>query len=55
MRVIESPVDGEIVQAATDDELVRALLEHHERAGKPLSEEEARRLVEEGAYEATDS
>jgi hypothetical protein len=57
MRVIESPMDGELVQAATDDELVRALLRHYEREhpNTPLAEEEARRLVSEQAYSATDA
>jgi len=30
MRVIESPIDGEVVSADTDDELVRALRRHIE-------------------------
>jgi hypothetical protein len=57
MRVIESPMDGELVQAATDDELVRALMRHYERdhPNTPLGEDEARRLVSEHAYDATDS
>jgi len=55
MRVIESPADGELIQAATDDELVKALVEHHEDVGEPLSEDEAQALVEEKAYEATDA
>ena len=57
MRVIESPMDGELVQAATDEELVRALVRHYERdhPDTPLSEDEARRLVSEQAYNATDS
>jgi hypothetical protein len=57
MRVIESPMDGELVGAANDEELVRALLRHYEREhpDTPLDEAEARRLVEEGAYTATDS
>ena len=55
MRVIESPADGEVVQAANDDELVAALVAHHEDVGEPLSEDEARQLVEDKAYDATDS
>ena len=55
MRVIESPLDGEVVQAANDEELVRALLRHYENADTPLDEAEARRLVESDAYTATDS
>ena len=57
MRVIESPMDGELVQGANDDELVRALLRHYERShpDTPLDEAEARRLVEAQAYSATDS
>jgi hypothetical protein len=55
MRVIESPADGAVVQAATDDELVKALVEHHEDVGEPLTEDEAQQLVEDKAYDATDS
>jgi hypothetical protein len=55
MRVLESPLDGQVIQAANDDELVRALMRHHEEEGAEISEEEARRLVEAQAYEATDA
>jgi hypothetical protein len=55
MRVIESPLTGDVVQAATDDELVRRLVAHYADEDKPLDEAEARRLVGEQAYDATDS
>ena len=57
MRVIEDPMDGELVGAANDEELVRVLLRHYEREhpDTPLAEDEARRLVSEQAYTATDS
>lgn len=57
MRVIESPIDGEVVSAATDDELVQALRRHIERhhpdAG--LTDEQLREMVARNAYEAVDS
>jgi hypothetical protein len=55
MRVIESPLDAELIQAATDDELVKALIKHYEDEGEDLTEEEAAHLVEEHAYDATDA
>ncbi len=56
MRVIESPVDGELVQAANDDELVRALSDHlAEEHDMEVDEEELTELVEAEAYEATDA
>jgi hypothetical protein len=57
MRVIESPVDGTVVSAATDDELVEALRRHladqHPDAG--FTDDQLREMVERGAYEAVDS
>jgi hypothetical protein len=55
MRVIESPLDGELLQAATDEELEKALIKHHEDEGEDLTEDEAHRLVEDQAYDATDA
>jgi hypothetical protein len=57
MRVIESPIDGEIVSADTDDELVGALRRHIE-AHHPDSEftdDQLRDMVERNAYDAVDS
>jgi hypothetical protein len=57
MRVIESPVDGEVVSAATDDELVAALRrhieDHHPDSG--FTDEQLRDMVDRNAYEAVDS
>ena len=57
MRVIESPVDGEVVSAATDEELVAALRrhieDHHPDSG--FTDEQLRDMVERNAYEAVDS
>ena len=57
MRVIESPIDGEVVSADTDEELVGALRRHFE-AHHPDSEftdEQLRDMVERNAYDAVDS
>lgn len=57
MRVIESPVGGEVVSADTNEELVVALRRHIERhhpdAG--FTDEQLRDLVERNAYDAVDS
>jgi hypothetical protein len=57
MRVIESPVDGEVVSAATDEELVAALRrhieDHHPDSG--FTDEQLRDMVDRNAYEAVDS
>jgi hypothetical protein len=57
MRVIESPVGGEVVSAATDEELVAALRrhmeDHHPDSG--FTDEQLRDLVQRNAYEAVDS
>ena len=55
MRVIESPLDSELIQAASDEELVKALIKHYEDEGEDLSDDEAHRLVEEQAYDAADA
>jgi predicted small metal-binding protein len=57
MRVIECNVCGHVVAAATDEELVRRLLEHmaSEHPDAALDEAAARALVASDAYEATDS
>jgi len=54
MRVIDLDT-GETLQAANDDELSRLVQRHYEERGKAIGEEEARRLVTERAYDATDS
>ena len=57
MRVIESPIDGDVVSADSDDELVGALRRHLE-AHHPDSEftdEQLRDMVERNAYDAVDS
>jgi nicotinamidase-related amidase len=57
MRVIESPVDGEVVSAATDDELIAALRrhidDHHPDSG--FTDEQLRDMVQRNGYEAVDS
>ena len=57
MRVIESPVDGEVVSAATDEELVAALRrhieDHHPDSG--FTDEQLRDMVDRNSYEAVDS
>ena len=57
MRVIESPVGGEVVSADTDEELVMALRrhieQHHPDSG--FTDEQLRDMVERNAYEAVDS
>ena len=57
MRVIESPVDGEVVSAATADELVAALRRHIEEhhPDSEFTDEQLRDLVERNSYEAVDS
>ena len=57
MRVIECNLCGELVSAATDDELSTGLMRHHSERheGSSLDDAEAARLVSEEAYEASDS
>ena len=57
MRVIESPVDGEVVSAASDEELVDALKRHIERnhPDSGFTDEQLRDLVARHAYDAVDS
>ena len=56
MRVIECNECGETVAAADDDELVERLGAHlTSEHGLEPDEEELERLVEEQAYDATDS
>lgn len=57
MRVIESPIDGEVVSAASDEELVLALRRHIEQhhPDSALTDEQLRDMVERNAYEAVDS
>jgi hypothetical protein len=54
MRVIDLDT-GDTVQAANDDDLVRVVTRFYEDHGKPIDELEARRLIEERAYDAADS
>ena len=57
MRVIECNLCGELVSAATDDELATGLLRHHgeRHEGSQLDDSEATKLVADEAYEASDS
>jgi hypothetical protein len=57
MRVIESPTDGTVVSADTDEELVAALRRHIEQQdpSATFTDEQLRDLVERNAYEAQDS
>jgi hypothetical protein len=54
MRVIDLDT-GDTLQAANDDDLVRAVERYYEERGQAIDEEEARRLVSERAYDAADS
>ena len=56
MRVVECNICGETISAATDEELVSRVTEHleSEHDEEPDSEE-VEAMVEEQAYEATDS
>ena len=56
MRVIDCDC-GETLQAANDDDLTRAALQHvaEKHPDMDLDEEGARQLVAEQAYTATDS
>lgn len=56
-RVIECNVCGEPLAAATDEELLGQLREHHgrEHADVPLDEEEARETIASEAYDAADA
>ena len=57
MRVIECNACGEVLTAATDQELVRRLREHMSamHVDAVLDQAAARELVAADAYEATDS
>jgi hypothetical protein len=57
VRVIECNLCGELVSAATDDELATGLMRHHgeRHEGSSLDDGEASRLVADEAYEASDS
>jgi len=54
MRVIDLDT-GDTLQAANDDDLVRAVVGYYADRGQPLDEAEAGRLVSERAYTASDS
>jgi hypothetical protein len=54
MRVIDLDT-GDTLQAANDADLARAVRGYYEDRGEPLSDEDAARLVDSRAYEATDS
>jgi hypothetical protein len=56
MRVLDCDC-GQTLQAANDDDLVSEVRAHVDgaHADMELSDEEARRLVDERAYEAADS
>ncbi len=56
-RVIECNTCGEPLAAATDDELLRQLHEHHarEHPDAAIDEEEARETIAAEAYDAGDA
>ena len=54
MRVIDLD-SGETVQAANDEDLARVVADRLREQGQSLTEDEARALVANRAYEATDS
>jgi predicted small metal-binding protein len=57
VRVIECNYCGETLSGANDDELRRCLVRHtdEQHPDVEFSEDDASRLVESGAYSATDS
>ncbi len=57
MRVIECNRCGELLSAATDDELAGALTRHHaeRHEGSGFDDAEAGQLVADEAYDASDS
>lgn len=57
MRVIDCNVCGATINAANDDELVRELREHmhSDHPDVEFDDEQARELVAEQAYSATDA
>jgi predicted small metal-binding protein len=57
MRVIECNVCGETLSADNDDELVGRLVRHmqSQHSGVEFNDDEAREVVDDGAYSATDS
>ena len=57
MRVVECNICGEPLAAATDDELLRRLRDHHqaEHDSDTLDEIAAREMIADEAYDATDS
>jgi predicted small metal-binding protein len=56
MRVVECNVCGETLAAVSDEELVRRLREHTEgEHDQSHDEHEARKMIADEAYEATDS
>jgi hypothetical protein len=56
MRVIESPIDGELITAANDEEL-RAAVRRHYQENKPdsLPTDEALDVILANAYDAMDA
>lgn len=57
-RVIECNICGEPLAAATDDELVRQVRDHHEseHAGEAsMNEQQAREMIAREAYDAADA
>ena len=54
MRVIDLDT-GDTLQAANDDDLAQAIMRFYEEHGKPVTDEEAARLVSERAYDAADA
>jgi predicted small metal-binding protein len=56
MRVVECNVCGETLAAVSNEELVRRLRSHTEQEhGQSYDEGEAREMIANEAYEATDS
>jgi len=56
-RVIEDNIDGEVLSAATDDELVAVVVKHYQdrHPEADMDEEMARAMVEREAYDASDA
>ena len=54
MRVIDLDT-GDTLQAANDDDLVKAVKAFYEDRGAPIDDAEARRLISDRAYDALDS
>ena len=54
MRVIDLDT-GDTLQAANDDDLIKAVKGYYDTRGAPMDDDEAKQLVTDRAYDALDS